>query len=154
MIWRACYTRHPSFWPLPTFQLSVTQPCKSLASIFSAAKSKLRQPYSIARTAWVSAILNVQVRLERKDDCARSRKLHSPPTRTHCQMGEPKADKALERLRLASQASLQYLDLEGAENGLATWIRNANRGPQSASEGTITPGKLQDVLLSPCILLL
>jgi hypothetical protein len=69
-------------------------------------------------------------------------------------MGEPKADKALERLRLASQANLQYLDLEGAENGLATWIRNANRGPQSASEGTITPGKLQDVLLSPRILLL
>jgi hypothetical protein len=51
--------------------------------------------------------------------------------------------------QLANTANSQYLDLESAENELAAWIRNANRGPQAAttaSNSGVTPGKLVSFL--------
>jgi hypothetical protein len=43
---------------------------------------------------------------------------------------------------LANMADSQYLELESAENELAAWIRNANRGPQAVPSNGTPPGKL------------
>jgi hypothetical protein len=65
-------------------------------------------------------------------------------SRYRMEESKPEGYSLNELQSLANMANSQYLDLESAENELAAWIRNANRGPQASANPSneFTPGKL------------
>lgn len=95
-------------------------------------------------------MLNYQVRPVPVYEAPITPYLVATDSRYNMEDSKPEGYSLNELQSLANTANSQYLDLESAENELAAWIRNANRGPQAPPSIRFSPGKLDVNYLPAC----